>query len=404
MTHDLCVRAALEAFDGKWLRKDVVQLTSKYSGVTYRQLKRDQETGYVFAKLEAAEGIALELEQRVLDLLGGDPDALDLEPVIVRERPDGMTGKIRKIADLCPMHQLAGHLVKLGLAPLLKARIQFGQCASVPGRGQTGLKRRVERWLRKKSLGIRHAKKTDVSNAYGSLTYDVVIRQIIKEIPSARWILCLLDALKRAAPGGHLIIGGYIDGWLFNLMMPYAVQYVLGLEKERRGQKRKLVCRAVTHMDDFGLLGSRKADVVSAARKLARWMAIKLNLHLKLGKETDFLSVEEEHKRRKEAKPAKRGCPSLDMGGYQMHRTYTTVRKCIFLRVRRAYLRAGADAAAGRKIPLKRAQRAGSYAGYFKHTASRRAQENLNVKTVKQLCGRTVSCAARKRRAQYAVC
>lgn len=402
LTHELCVQAVLEAFDGKWMRRDVMQLINKYGGVSYGRLKEEKQTGCINARLEAAEGIAYELEQRVLDLMDGDPEALDLEPVVVRERPDGMTGKIRKIADLCPMHQLVGHLIKLGLDPLLKARIEWGQCASVPGRGQTGLKRRVERWLRRKSLHIRHAKKTDVSNAYGSLMYAAIIVFISAEIPSARWIMVTLYALGKVAPGGHLIIGGYLDGWLFNLAMSYAVRYVLSLSKERRGQKTPLVVRVVTHMDDFGLLGRRKADVVSAARKLARWMACSFALTLKLGKDTEFLSFEEEHRRRKETSPAKRGCPSLDMGGYRMHRSYTTMRKRIFLRVRRVYLRAGRDVEAGRKIKLKRAQRAGSYSGYFKHTASRRVQETLNVKNIKRLCGYAVSCGAKKGGKTYA--
>lgn len=403
LDHALCVRAVLEAFDGKWLRGDVIQLVNKYGGVAYGRLKQEQRTGDCWAKLEAAEGIAFELEQRIEDLVNGDLDALDLEPVRVHERPDGMTGKMRKIADLCPMHQLVGHLVKLGLDPLLKAQIEWGQCASIPGRGQTGLKRRVERWLRRKNLNIQHGKKTDVSNAYGSLMYLVVIAFIAKAIPAARWILCTLYALARVAPDGHLIIGGYLDGWLFNLAMSYAVRYVLSLEKERRGQRRRLVCRVVTHMDDFGLLGSRKADVVSAARKLARWMERNLGLHLKLGAEVDFLSTKEEHRRRKASSPARRGCPALDMGGFRVHRTYTTVRKCIFRRVRRAYLRAGADIAAGKPIQLKRAQRAGSYYGYFKHTASRRVRKRLDADIVKKLCGFAVARQTIKvRRKPYA--
>lgn len=395
---DLCVRATLEAFDDKWLRRDVVQLANKYGGVSYERLKKEMETETMWAVLEAADGIGLELEQRVLDLLDGDEDALDLEPVRISVRPDGMTGKLRNIAELSPMHQAFGHLVKLGLDPLLNARIEYGQCASIPGRGQTGLKRRVERWLRRKSLGIRCAKKTDVKQAYNSLMYAIAIDIIRKEIPKARWILAVLNALARNAPGGHLIIGGYLDAWLFNLVMSYAVRYVLGLCKERRGHKVPLVLRVVTHIDDFGLLGRREADVKSAARKLARWMEKELHLTLKPGKETRFLSVEEEHRRKKAARPAGRGCPSLDMGGYRMHRTYTTVRKCIYLRARRTYLRVDAEIKGKGWMRVKRAYRIGAYFGYYKNTASRYARDRLNVDKLTALAGRVVSCAERKRR------
>ena len=397
LTRGLCVRAVLEAFDDKWLRRDVVQLANKYGGVSYDRLKRDNRTASMWAILDAADGIALELEERISELLDGDEDALDLEPVKISIRPDGMTGKLREIADLSPMHQLVGHLVKLGLDPLLDTRLEYGQCASIPGRGQTGLKRRVERWLRRKGLGIRYAKKTDVKHAYNSLLYAVCIGIIRQAIPAARWILATLKALARNAPGGHLIIGGYLDAWLFNFVMSYAVRYVLSLCKERRGQKIPLVVRVVTHMDDFGLLGRREADIKSATRKLARWMDKELYLTLKPGKETKFLSVEEEHRRRRESRPAKRGCPCLDMGGYRMHRTYTTVRKCIYLRARRAYLRVGSEIQNRGRMHIKRAQRIGSYFGYYKNTAARRARERLDVDKLTFLAGRTVSRYEKRR-------
>lgn len=91
---------------------------------------------------------------------------------------DGMAPK--KIAE-----QLYGHLLFLGLKPLLRARILPQQFASIPGRGQTGLKRKLEKCMRKKKLRIKCAKKTDVHHAYGTMRYDVAIRQIRKEIPSA---------------------------------------------------------------------------------------------------------------------------------------------------------------------------------------------------------------------------
>lgn len=144
LNHDLCVRAVLDAFDGKWKRLDVMALVNKYGGVRYGEIADALRRGLSWPMLEAADGVALEIEQRIIDLLSGDPEAMDFEPVTVRLRPDGMTGKMRAIADLCPMLQIAGHLVKLGIEPLLKAKIEYGQCASIPGRGQTGLKRRTQ--------------------------------------------------------------------------------------------------------------------------------------------------------------------------------------------------------------------------------------------------------------------
>lgn len=392
LTNALCAQAAMEALGDKWTRNDVVNVLNKYGGITHATLMNDIATTNYKSRLEAVNSIAYELEQRVLDLMDGDAEALDLDPVIVTNRPDGMTGKIRPIAELCVFHQLFGHLVKMGLEPLLKVRIEPQQCASIPGRGQSGLKRQVERYLRKKSLRIGCAHKKDVRHAYPSLTYAVCIELLRKEIPAAVWIFAVLQAMERAAPGGHLIIGGYLDAWLFNFAMSYALRYVLGLRKVRRGQSVPLVVRAVTHMDDFGLLGRRMADVVSAARSLARWMLKNLGLELKPGGEkVDLLSYQEEHKRKHAATPGGRGCVGLDMGGYVMHRSYTTVRPCIYLRARRAFLRAGREKRASGTLNVKRAHRLTAYYGYYKNTNAEAARARLDVDRLKNTAAAVIA-------------
>lgn len=149
LTHDLCLRAAFACYERKWHRPDFRALMWKYGGVSDPELRQDEEQQAVNAKLEAMEGIAYEMEQRVLDLLDGDPDALELDPVKERPHIDGIKQKRRIIAECCVMHQLLNHLAVQGLMPLLMARIMPQQHASIPGRGQVGCKRQVERYLRR---------------------------------------------------------------------------------------------------------------------------------------------------------------------------------------------------------------------------------------------------------------
>lgn len=49
LSHDLCVQAVLEAFEDKWLRRDVVQLANKYGGVSYERIKRDSVSALILA-------------------------------------------------------------------------------------------------------------------------------------------------------------------------------------------------------------------------------------------------------------------------------------------------------------------------------------------------------------------
>ena len=162
LNHEMCERAVLEAFDKKWFRRDYLATVEKYGGVSRAQLSSAARVNDWNPRLEAVNRIALEMEQRIEDLLDGETDDLDLDPVSVFYRIDGISMKRRELSNCCPMHQAFGHLAVLGLRPLLQAKLLPYQFASIPGKGQIALKRQVERWLRRKSLGIQYAIKLDV--------------------------------------------------------------------------------------------------------------------------------------------------------------------------------------------------------------------------------------------------
>ena len=138
------------------------------------------------------------------------------------------------------------------------------------------------------------------------------------------------------------LIGGYLEAWLFNLVASYMLVKVLSYRKVRRGESKPLAVRCCSYMDDLALFGRRWRSQ-SAARKLTKWALAELGLTIKLQwVRVDFLSATEEHRRRRLTGAAK-GCPGLDMAGFVMHRTYTTIRAKIYVRARRQYLRAQKD-------------------------------------------------------------
>ena len=381
LTHDLCVQAVLSCFDKKWHRPEVMVFVNHYAGIPTREFYEAELKQEVWPQLEAAEAIAYYLEEVVDELMHGEP--LDMRPVIVRSRPDGMTGKMRDICDLCILHQLLGHLVKLGLEPLFHARILPTQCASIPGRGQTGLLKKAKRYIRKAGLGITVCQKTDVAKAYGSLMYAVVIGLLEKDVPSAIWILTVLRALAAYAPGGHLIIGGYLDAWLFNYAMSFALRYVRSCGKTRRGKFIPNVKADTSYMDDFGLMGTGKTPVQRTVKLLDAWMQKFLGIRLKIKEHMiRFMTYKEERERKKHKN---RGCPCLDMGGYKIHRGYVTIRPGIFRRLRREFLRGWREIQAFGSIHLQRARKIMSYNGYFKWTNSVGIIATYHVKEVRKV-------------------
>lgn len=145
LTHELCEQAALEAFNNKWFRRNYLAMAEKYGGVTRAELQTAARVADMGPRLEVVHGIALEMEQRIDDLLDGSANDLDLDPVHTFPRIDGISMKLRQLSDCCPLHQCFGHLAYLGLRPLLRARLLPYQFASIPKKGQTALKRQVER-------------------------------------------------------------------------------------------------------------------------------------------------------------------------------------------------------------------------------------------------------------------
>lgn len=136
--HDLAYVAAEKCFRDKWRRGDVRTFIEEWTGHSRYDLMRDErDNGHQrFAlKYEILEEVACVIEDMVNGIQRGEDPELD--PVSVKPRRDGGTGKIRDIAVLCYRHQLLGHTVKAGIEKLLKARILPTQHASIPDKGQT---------------------------------------------------------------------------------------------------------------------------------------------------------------------------------------------------------------------------------------------------------------------------
>jgi len=381
LTRQLCEEAVEECFKGKWRRNDVLTFIEKYAGISRIDIKIDDLSGSKKYKNEVVEAIGLMLLGTVEDLIEYGIEPEDMVPVVIRKRPDGMTGKIRDIALLCIMHQLLGHVEKLILEPLINAHLLPTQHASIPHRGQTLLKDQTRRYFLKESLGINYFRKTDVVHAYQTLMYSVCVDLVKQEIPKARYAIGLLEYLGYAAPDGHLIIGGYLDAWLFNFAMSYAIRYLYSLGTTRRGKKIPYVIRCVTFMDDFSLASGSIKGQQRAVKSLDKWFRKQQQIELK---ETTgivkLLPIEEEKRRRSLQKKAQRGVPMLDMAGYRISRTHVTIRRRVFKRARRQFIRGYAELKRDGTLRRERAQKIISYNSYVEQSDSYGVIQKYHIK------------------------
>lgn len=389
--------AVLACFKDKWARNDIAGVCEKYGGVRRREIVQSLADHDWGARLDAAESIACELEQRVEDYLAsGDYNVLDIDPPAVKRRHDKTTGKIRDIAHLCVWHQLYGHLVARGLDPLFDAKFIPTQYASIPGKGSTALVSDARKMMRSQSLNVRYAVKTDFRSAYASVKYDRVTELLQKMIPEADWIIGLMHALARASPSGSLIIGGYIDALLFNLVLSDILRHTLELRKTRRGKSTRLVSRIISQMDDLAFCGSRLADVKSAVRYAGEYARDNYGMHIVVKNEIKFLSAREEIARKGAAKPSGRACPSLDISGYRISHTHVTLRRTTFLRIRGAVIKAQHSIAESGTMPLSTAQKIISYAGRLECADSHNFDTKYDFGKIKKLATGAVAYNAKK--------
>lgn len=397
-SHELAYKAISECFDRKWNRRDLLRFIEEYAGISRYEIFQDTLNDSCWVKMEATDAIAYFLDELV-DTICNDEEPDCVDPVVVHERADGMTNKMRQIANLCYPHQLLGHIAKLGLEPLLKARIYPTQHASIPGRGQTKLKNQIAWYLRKQSLNINYFVKTDVHHAYASLKYADCIRFIKREIPKATWILKILAYLEKLAPDGHLIIGGYLDAWLFNLMMSYALRDVMTQGNYRRGVFHRYVVRVVTYMDDFCILTETRTAARKAFQKLAQWFSANLKLSIRqTSSVTELYSMQDERRAKGKIKLAQRGCPGIDMGGFEIHRTYTTIRPRVSKRVLRSFDRGWQEMQETGTLQRQRAKVVISRFGYVKQTTSKYLRRAHHIDEVLNMAKRVTSFWSRKNR------
>lgn len=388
-------------FDKKWARNDILSFIEKYAGIPRHELlinelecyeDKNGEHEHNAVKIEAIDACALALEDVVTRIVNGE-EVDDVEPPKIRQRPDGMTGKVRDIALLSIMHQLIEHTAFLLLEALFKAKLYPTQHASIPGHGQTRLKNQVHRYLRS-GLPIRYFVKTDMKHAYASVKYSVIIDLIRKDIPDAVHIIMILEFLGKLAPNGHLIIGGYLDAWLFNYVMSKVMECGYSVGYMRRGRFRRCAIRLVTFMDDMLIMASSIKSIKIVIKNIKRFAA-SLGMTLKETTGISKLLTIEEENRRRTLSGAKHGCPVIDMGGYKIGRSHVTIRRRVFLRVRRQLLRAWNEYQITGTICLQRARKLISYNGFLKQTDSQNLTKRYHAPVLLCMAKRVISFHSR---------
>lgn len=356
----------------KLKRKDYSDFTAHYCRLTAKDIrKKAREGAGLEGELETAvHNIAAEISGRI------KRRALDLAPIKYQQRRDGLSKKIRNIGLMSVMQQVMEHVAVGCMQELWDAKYEHHQYASIKGRGQLQGAKTIMKWT--KSGKTKYFVKLDVRKCFASVTKEICMRWLQRDIGKNGLLLWFVDALL-TMHGSGLVIGSLLSQFLCNYFMSYAYRFVMSLHKQRRGKAVRLAECALFYMDDIMLAGSDRRNLVSAVRKMARFMQQAFGLTIK----------DTWHIRRHED-------AGIDMMGYVVTADgKLKIRKRVFIRARRAFVRMARG-----DTRILMARRVAAYYGFFKAAKIRdlRTHEKrvVNVHTTKFEAAYIVSLETRR--------
>ena len=373
--------AVIDCFRNKKNRNDFQKLLCRTGVITKQEIAEDRLTGNMNRILKAEEAVAKILTQRVINR------DLQLKPIRQFQRVDGLTHKLRDICQESPEQQIYEYMAVRALRPLFRAKILPIQYGSIPNKGGVAGKRKIERLLRKKFHGKIAVLKGDVTKAYPSVTVNIVMTMLKRDIGKNKILLWFLGALMANYPGGHLCIGGYLPAWLFNYVMSYVLRFIYEQAQIRRKKRNRLVYAVVCYADDFTIYGDI-SKLRKAMKKATAWAYDKFGLKIKGIWQFYYVSSFEEEKENLKARHSgsKKRTPGVDMMGYVIRRRYTIIRARVFRRIRRQVLRAWRDFEKFKFVPWWRAVKIMAYNGWVKHSNSEKFREKYNFDKLRNLC------------------
>lgn len=264
--------------------------------------------------------------------------SLTFRPIKRYRHREPTNGKLRIIGVESVKQQVCDYVAVAAMSRLLDAKVGFWQVSSVPGKGQLMAAHAVRRWSQDGGYYVH----MDVRKCYPSIKADVVMMLLRRYVRSPD-VLYIAESLL-ATYGGGLEIGSYFSLRMAQLVLSFGYHEVESMRKVRRGASVPLITHQLWYADDIYLFSPDKRNLRSAARQLQRLLHKKFGLTVKPWK-ISRVSNEE----------------PVDVVGYTVRKNRTTLRGSLFLRACRSLRRY-------RRSPtLKRARRATSYGGWFKH-------------------------------------
>lgn len=319
-----------------------------------REIARSDRTKLYFIVDYIAEQMYLEIKER----------RIKLEPIKFEDRYDSISKKTRRIGISSMKQQCYDYIMVNACKEMFLAKIGHYQCASLKNKGQVFGKNAIETWIRTNPNKCKWVFKCDIKKFYPSVDHNIIKKYLDRDIKNddvKYGIYTLIDTYDEG-----LCIGSYLCQYLANYFLSYAYHFVTEmLYTERRGKRQNLIHHVLFYMDDILLLGSSKKNVKMASKRLEEYLNKELGLKLKPTYQLFPL----------DSRP-------IDMMGYRIYTYKTTIRKRIFNRANKVYVKMKNPK---NEMKLSDAYKVVAYNGYIKHSFSKKYSKKVKLnKTVKK--------------------
>lgn len=271
-------------------------------------------------------------------------------------RRDGSNGKERRISILNIKQLAYDHIAVMALEPVLKGIGQF-QVSSIKGKGGGYAIKTIRRWMRDKKLN--YFIKLDIKKYFPSIDQKLLVSFLIKRVDNPL-LIRLIARLIISCDEGGIHIGSYLSQSLANYYLSYIYHKIDDLRYIRHDKSIKSVEHLLFYMDDFLLLGRNKHKLQEAAIYAVQLAKEEMGLTIKPNYCVHRI-LDYKCKRKDKGH-------WIDIVGYRFSKQGVTLRKSIFRRAHRMFIRVKRSISTKKHVSFSQCCRLISYWGFLQHT------------------------------------
>lgn len=359
LDRNLIIESIKSCLKGKLTRRDSVELISRITNTSCRITRLKLKIKDERFLSRAIERIADEITEELTN------EKLNLIPIWYSEKYDTSSLKTRRIGIQDIKQQIYDYIAVNALSPFF-VRIGEYQCAALPNRGQSYGAKAIRKWLKKEKNNPIFYLKVDIEKCYENISQKNMMKFLRKYIKNDK-LLWLIETLILTFEKG-LSIGSYLSQYLSNLYLSQLYHFI------SEQIENNYVSHVLFYMDDIVVFGKNREELKYCQLKIEEFAA---QLGLTIKPHWFIQKIDNTY--------------FLDVMGFKFYKNKTTIRKRVFAKIRRLFLRLRRR----KFISLSLARRAVSYFGFIKHTNSFILYQKYKISTLIKSCKGAISYASR---------